>query len=174
MTETEEVPEEVPEKVPEEVPEKISEVVPVKSPSKRHQNRIAAMQFIYMVEMNPPDIIKITSRDFFESQDQPRDFYSFAEELVHGSIEKFGEIDEVIKAKAVNWSFERIAKVDLAILRLAAYELLYREDIPPVVSINEAIDLSKEFSSDDSRRFVNGILDEIKKTLDRPARSAKK
>ena len=64
--------------------------------------------------------------------------------------------------------------MDLAILRLAVFELLFRTDIPPVVSINEAIDLAKEFSSGESRRFINGVLDKVKSTLTRPLRSAGK
>jgi N utilization substance protein B len=82
------------------------------------------------------------------------------------------EVDEVIKVYAKNWDFKRIARVDLAILRLAIHEMLHRRDIPPVVSINEAIDLSKEFSNPDAKRFINGILDQFKLTLNRPLRDA--
>ena len=71
-----------------------------------------------------------------------------------------------------NWEFDRIAKIDLAILRLAMFEMIYRKDIPPVVSINEAIDLSKDFSNLDSKRFINGILDRLKGELGRDARKA--
>jgi len=67
---------------------------------------------------------------------------------------------------------DRMAKVDLSILRLAVFELLFRDDIPPVVSINEAIDLAKDYSSKESRRFINGVLDKIKTTLTRPLRTA--
>jgi N utilization substance protein B len=73
---------------------------------------------------------------------------------------------------AQNWDFERIAKIDLAILRLAMFEMTQRRDIPPVVSINEAIDLSKQFSNADSKRFINGILDRLKDQLGRDARKA--
>ncbi len=68
--------------------------------------------------------------------------------------------------------FERIAKIDLAILRLAMFEMIFRKDIPPVVSINEAIDLSKQFSNADAKRFINGILDRLKDQLGRDARRA--
>ena len=81
-------------------------------------------------------------------------------------------IDVQIQAHASNWKFERIAKVDLAILRLAIHELLHRTDIPPIVSINEAIDLSKAFSNPDSKRFINGILDKMKDQINRPLRKA--
>ena len=82
------------------------------------------------------------------------------------------DIDARIKALAQNWDFERIAKIDLAILRLAMFEMIHRRDIPPVVSINEAIDLSKQFSNADSKRFINGILDKLKDQLGRDARKA--
>ena len=86
--------------------------------------------------------------------------------------EHLAEIDEKISRYAVNWTIDRIAKVDLAILRLAIFELEYRPDIPPIVSINEAVDLAKTFSSAESKRFVNGILDKVKTTLTRPFRTA--
>ena len=73
---------------------------------------------------------------------------------------------------AQNWAFERVAKVDLATLRLAIFELLRRTDIPPVVTINEAIDIAKVFSTEESKRFVNGILDRYKATLGRDPRKA--
>ena len=72
------------------------------------------------------------------------------------------DIDNEIGNAAENWSIERICKVDLAIMRVAAFELLRRADIPSAVSINEAVDLSKMFSNADSKRFVNGVLDKIK------------
>jgi len=85
-------------------------------------------------------------------------------------IEHCNEIDSHIKGLAHNWEFERIARIDLAILRLAIFEMLHRKDIPPVVSINEAIDLSKEFSNADAKRFINGILDRLKTQLGRDSR----
>lgn len=144
-----------------------------KAPSRRHLNRIAAMQFLYAYEANKPQDLAAGTRQFFESQEQGREFHAFAEELALGVIEHLEAIDATIQQNAQNWDFKRIAKVDLAILRLAIHELLHRNDIPPVVSINEAIDLSKEFSADDSKRFINGILDKICSKLTRPTRVAK-
>ena len=94
------------------------------------------------------------------------------EELIHGAIEHMAEIDGHIRTLAHNWEFDRIARIDLAILRLAIYEMIYRKDIPPVVSINEAINLSKQFSNADAKRFINGILDRLKSQLGRDARKA--
>jgi len=141
-------------------------------PSRRRQNRIAAMQFLYSMEMNPPNDIKAAVRLFFENQEHPREYYAFGEELLWGCIEHLAEVDQTIQTHAQNWTFNRIAKVDLAILRLAVHELLHRRDIPPIVTINEAIDLSKTFSGLESRRFVNGILDKLKGELQRPLRRA--
>lgn len=140
--------------------------------SQRRQNRVAAMQYIYAWSINHPKDLVEDLRVFFEAQEQERDYYNFAEELIHGMVEFSDDVDDKIKSLAKNWDFDRIAKIDLAILRLAVYELLFRKDIPPVVTINEAIDLSKEYSTAESRRFVNGILDKLKGELDRPSRSA--
>lgn len=145
---------------------------PAKPRSKRHNNRIAAMQFLYMCEANEPESLPSAMRLFFSNQDEERDYYGFAEELAQGAWENREAVDATITKYAQNWSFARIAKVDLAILRLALYELLFRRDIPPIVSINEAIDLSKDFSGPDSKRFINGILDHAKGQLDRPLRTA--
>jgi N utilization substance protein B len=110
--------------------------------------------------------------DFFSERPQPREYYAFAEELIQGVIRDLALIDEVIGKYAKNWAFGRIARVDLAILRIAIFELMRRTDIPPVVSINEAVDIAKEFSTEESKRFVNGILDSYKEELGRDPRKA--
>lgn len=140
----------------------------------RRENRAAAMQFIYMREINGDAPIADVLEAFFSSKENGRQFYSFAEELIAGVAAHRAEIDKVISESATNWSTDRIAKVDLAILRLAVFELLFRDDIPPVVSINEAVDLAKEYSSAEARRFVNGVLDRVRGTLKRPSRTANK
>jgi len=140
--------------------------------SQRRLCRIAAMQYLYAWSINPPSELNASLGLFFEDQDEERDYYSFAEELIFGVIENCDTIDGKIQEIASNWDFDRIAKIDLAILRLAIFELLFRKDIPPVVTINEAIDLSKSYSAEESRRFVNGILDKLRGQLDRPSRSA--
>ena len=145
---------------------------PVKRSSQRRENRMSAVQFLYQWEVNRSDELADDLYRFFEDQEEERPYYSFAEELINGTIENVETIDREIASYASNWKFERIAKVDLAILRLAIFELLHRTDIPPIVSINEAIDLSKIFSNPDSKRFINGILDKMKNKIDRPLRSA--
>ena len=133
---------------------------------------MAAVQFLYQWEANRPEELLDSVSTFFSNQEENRDYYSFGESLVLGAIENISEIDEAISKQAKNWKFDRIAKVDLAVLRLALYELLFRDDIPPIVSINEAIDLGKTFSNLESKRFINGILDEVKKSIQRPLRKA--
>ena len=140
--------------------------------SLRRDGRVAALQYLYAWSLNTPADLSDDLRVFFEGQEQPRDHYAFGEELIHGVIEHVDEIDGKIRVLAQNWEFDRIAKIDLAILRLAIFEMLFRKDIPPVVSINEAIDLSKQFSNADAKRFINGILDRLKGDLGRDARKA--
>ena len=145
---------------------------PVTRRSQRRENRMTTVQFLYQWESNKPEILADDICQFFENQEEDRAYYAFAEELALGTIENVEAIDAAITEHASNWTFDRIAKVDLAILRLAIYELLFRSDIPPIVSINEAIDLSKVFSNPDSKRFINGILDKMKNKINRPLRKA--
>ena len=140
--------------------------------AQRRDGRVAALQFLYAWSINTPANLAEDLRVFFENLDQPRDHYAFGEELIHGVIAHVAEIDALIKSLAHNWEFDRIARIDLAILRLAMFEMLHRKDIPPVVSINEAIDLSKQFSNADAKRFINGILDRLKDQIGRDARKA--
>ncbi|HUL53799.1 MAG TPA: transcription antitermination factor NusB [Opitutaceae bacterium] len=140
--------------------------------AERRSGRVAALQYLYAWSLNRPADLAEDLRVFFAGLDGPRDQYAFGEELIHGAIEHVTEIDARIRALTQNWEFDRIAKIDLAILRLAIFEMLYRRDIPPVVSINEAIDLSKQFSNADAKRFINGILDRLKGDLGRDARKA--
>jgi transcription antitermination protein NusB len=138
--------------------------------AQRRECRAAALQFLYAWSMNAPANLAVDLQVFFDGLEKPRDYYAFAEELIHGAIDHVTEVDGHIRSLAHNWEFDRIARIDLAILRLAIFEMLHRKDIPPVVSINEAIDLSKHFSTADSKRFINGILDRMKDKLGRDAR----
>lgn len=89
----------------------------------------------------------------------------YVNEIITGIQENEASIDEKIKSHLKDWSFERISKVDIAILRLAIYEIVYRQDIPCKVSVNEAVELAKIFSEDSSPAFINGILAEILKEI---------
>ena len=96
----------------------------------------------------------------------------FIERLVQGTVERCAEIDARSVKHSEHWRLERMPAVDRNILRLAIYEMLCRDDIPPVVSINEAVDIAKKFSTRESGAFVNGILDRLKADLPRPGRTA--
>lgn len=90
---------------------------------------------------------------------------NFARLLVMGTLEHIEEIDEVLKKRLEHWDFTRLGKVDLAILRISIYALLFQKDIPASVTIDEAIDLAKHYGSEDSYRFVNGVLDGVRRQL---------
>src|SRR5438270_11683768 len=96
----------------------------------------------------------------------------FAQPRIEGMVAHLSEIDEQIKRYCETYNLNRISALDRNVLRLAIYEMLYRDDIPPVVSINEAIELAKTFGGAESGAFVNGILDRVRKDLTRPAREA--
>jgi N utilization substance protein B len=95
----------------------------------------------------------------------------FAEDLIRGVLEKKGELDIKLQKYLRNWDLARMAVVDRNVLRMAIYELYYREDIPPVVSLNEAIEIAKRFSTRESGKFVNGLLDRIRQDILRPSRT---
>lgn len=138
----------------------------------RRENRLAAVQFLYMWDLNPSGQLEDALKAFFALKTPfARSQYAFAESLISGALENIDTIDALIKEHSKNWRFSRIQRVDLAVLRNAIYELLFCKDIPPIVTINEAIDIAKTLSNADSKRFVNGILDRLKATLNRPLRS---
>ncbi len=140
--------------------------------NRRRRNRSAAIQFLYAWELNRPENLSDSLDEFFIERELKRDDYVYTEELIHGAVEKMEEIDQLIEELAENWEFGRIAKIDLTLLRLGMHELLHRPDVPPVVVINEIIDLGKAYSEKKSKRFLNGILDQVLAKLDRPARES--
>lgn len=153
------------------------------------------MQFLFQHDLNRPEDLEAALEQFWQSQRaaaiaedkggatwgesvplppptaEESAMRLFAEPLIRGALEHRDESDALIQKHARNWDLHRIAAVDRNILRLAIYEMLHRDDIPPVVSINEAVDIAKKFSTQDSGKFVNGILDKVKGDLLRPARA---
>lgn len=96
-----------------------------------------------------------------DSAPAPDEARAFAAELVSGVLETRERLDALIGTAAENWRLERLSQIDRNILRIGAYELLYRPDVPPSVAIDEAIEIAKRFGSDDSATFVNGVLDQV-------------
>ena len=92
--------------------------------------------------------------------------------MINGILKNQAAIDERITQYVANYGLERIAAVDRNILRVAIYEMLFCKDVPPIVSINEAIEIAKRFGNEDSGRFINGVLDRLRHDLPRPARTA--
>jgi N utilization substance protein B len=134
----------------------------------RHQSRELAVQFIYQWSLDPTRIGKASElgkfwREQAQSIDENRPFF---EQLTRGVAENLPQIDQKLESVLENWRFDRIEKVDLAVLRVAIFELLFwkGDDKPdaPVV-INEAIELSKRFGGSESSSFINGILDALRK-----------
>ena len=135
----------------------------------RRKGRILAFQALFSWDMGNGDVASMMefpwTRDPSSQPETQNDSEAFARLLVAGTIEHVAEIDEIIKRHLDSWDFKRINKVDLAILRVSVYPLLYQKDLHPSIVINEAVDISKEFGSDDSYKFVNAVLDNIKKEL---------
>jgi transcription antitermination factor NusB len=131
---------------------------------KRTQAREFALQILYQHEMNPEaedTLFKIFWQEHSETVEEIR---QFTENLVKGTIQHQSELDEIIMRYAENWQLHRMATIDRNILRFATYELLFSGDIPPKVTINEAVNIAKKYSKEDSGKFVNGVLDKINHT----------
>lgn len=126
----------------------------------RTKAREIAIQALFQMEMRGPDIER-ELQSFYREQAITSDVMDFAAMLIKGCWSKTKEIDEKIIDISANWDLHRMPVMDKCILRLSVYELLYEKDIPPKVSINEAIELAKKFSTENSATFVNGILDKI-------------
>ena len=138
--------------------------------SQRRQNRATAFRFLFQWELNPTDRLHEDLAEFIDRLEHDEDYYTYSFELVDGVLDKIKILDSIIQEIVTNWDFSRIAKADLALLRLALYEIKYRLDVPPVVIIDEALEISKEFSSENSKKFLNGVLDKALEQIDRPAR----
>lgn len=134
---------------------------------KRTRSREIALQLLYQVDIRHEELDSIMG-DFLETQlcdpgEWDPSIKDFAVTLAKGTRDNISIIDETISSYAQNWQLERMAMIDRNIMRMACYELLYVDDIPPKVSINEAVDLAKKYGDTESGKFVNGILDKIKK-----------
>ncbi len=143
----------------------------------RREGREAAIQYLYQLDLNarefsaaPDDFWSLRSSSTKSAP--PAKLRAFAEQIVAGVAANLAEIDTKIKKYAANYELQRIAAVDRNVLRVCIYEMLYCNDVPPVVSINEAIEIAKRFGSEESGKFVNGILDRVRAELPRSSREA--
>lgn len=136
--------------------------------STRREGRELALQALYSSDVEPLNgeiALKLIVESFGAGAEPTvgvtNKALSFALDLLNGVCANRAEIDKLIEEKSKNWSISRMARVDLNVLRLAAYELIYCPEIPKNVTINEAIEVAKKYGADESSSFVNGILDEI-------------
>ena len=127
---------------------------------KRRTAREKALQTLFQIDVSNIDPKEAITHALDEQESDP-----FFEVLVIGVLEKKDKLDDMISQHLVNWKLDRIANVDRAILRLSVYEMVYQEDIPVSVSMNEAIELAKLFGDDKAPKFVNGVLSNIKNDL---------
>ncbi|MFQ5824645.1 MAG: transcription antitermination factor NusB [bacterium] len=128
--------------------------------SKRRKARELALRASYALEMSGNPVDKIIEEMLLFRPEEEK-VKQFAIELLKKSVEHKRYFDDIISDKAFNWEFERIAILDKLIMRIAICEFLYFEDIPPKVSIDEAIEIAKKYSTENSGKFINGILDGI-------------
>ena len=126
---------------------------------KRTRARELALQFLYQNDLVSMPVDK--ADDFLREEEKDVETRRFAKRLLEGTLEHRDELDEVIQSVAQNWNFSRMAVIDRNVLRLATHELLHCTDIPPKVAINEAIEIGKRYSTQNSGAFINGILDRI-------------
>jgi N utilization substance protein B len=128
----------------------------------RREARELALQMLYALDSNSSVMLRETLQTFREEQGEINSrVREFAEGLVQGVQSQRETIDEAIRARSKNWSLARMPRVDLNVMRLATYELMFRADIPKKVTINEAIEIVRRYGDKESPAFVNGILDEI-------------
>lgn len=127
---------------------------------RRTRARELALQFLYQLDLRGESLLA-EARDYVTAEERDSETTRFALRLVQGTHEHKSEIDQMIQGVAQNWNISRMAVVDRNVLRLATFELLHCQDIPPKVAINEAIELGKRYSTQNSGAFINGILDKI-------------
>jgi N utilization substance protein B len=131
--------------------------------SLRSKSRKFAMQMLFQWDMSPSEPGRLEELFWREAKAAPNT-RKFANELFEGAVKEAKELDELIGKHAENWRIERLAAIDRAILRLAIYELR-KPETPPKVVLNEAIEMAKKFSGEESAPFINGILDAVRKAL---------
>ncbi|MCL2066877.1 MAG: transcription antitermination factor NusB [Treponema sp.] len=134
----------------------------------RRKGRILAFQALYCWESNRVPACELVTFSWLEEEKLTAlnpGITDFSRILITGTIENIETIDAMIKKHLEHWDFSRLNRVDLAILRMSVFTLMFQSDISPSIVIDEAIGISKEFGTDDSYRFINGVLDSIRLTV---------
>ena len=140
---------------------------------RRREGREVALQLLFYWDLNAQESPQTEDLDlFWELRNVIAGVRSFATTVLNGVIANQATIDSKISKYTANYELRRISAVDRNILRMAIYEMLYAADVPPIVAINEAIEIAKKFGTEESGKFVNGVLDRVKLDLDRPRRTA--
>lgn len=129
---------------------------------RRRKARELALRMLYQMETNSEDTDRALAR-YCESFPYQQDVIDYTWVLLSGIEREKDAIDGLIKSASDNWRLDRITYVDINILRLGIYEMLYSEDVPPKVAIDEAIEIGKKYGNEDSREFINGVLDRVLK-----------
>jgi len=124
----------------------------------RRSARVCAVQILYKLALSGELDVDHALKSFYDHFEAPEEAKAYAEILVRGVASHVADLDEQLGKSSKHWRLERMAKVDLTILRLAAYELLYEHDVPHEVVIDEALELVKQFSTAEAGAFVNGVL----------------
>jgi transcription antitermination protein NusB len=130
---------------------------------KRRKAREYALQLLFQIDFTKRELDRKDLEEFWSGKKESRDIREFTEKLVKGTLESLDEIDSIIEKATENWFLKRMAAVDRNILRFAAYEILHRKDIPYAVTINEALEIAKKYSSAEAASFLNGVLDKLAK-----------
>lgn len=139
-----------------------------KAPSPRRDGREAAVQYLYGNDIQGDvDFSDETLEAFWELRLAKSFAQDFATVIIGGVRDHYNEIDEAIRGKLENFAFHRLTPVDRNILRVGTYEVLFNEEVPWQVAINEAVEIAKRFGSEESPGFINGILDSIQKTKEK-------
>jgi len=132
----------------------------------RRKAREYALQMLFQWDITRDTIDQIAETFFHDQEHEPQSVVDFARQLVQGTVEHVEEIDRLIQRHAEHWRLDRMATVDRNLLRMAVQEFLYDRETPKTVVINEAIEIARRFSTQESPQFINGILDSIKKELE--------
>ena len=134
----------------------------------RRKGRILAFQALYFWESNRAPLEELVSFNWLEEEKRlclDESISAFSGTLIAGVLENIKSIDKLIKDHLEHWDISRLNRVDLAILRMSVYSLMFQKDISPSIVIDEAIGICREFGTDDSYKFVNGVLDSARKTI---------